>query len=229
MEVHLFLPHLAYAEIDSMIFFPTLFLSLKVKRNYKALLFSIGVTAPIFLVWDFIATWIGSWSFNPKWVLGIYVIDLPIEEVLFFVVTPFATLLIYDFLRTKVKDKTLNAFSRRNMIIVAVALLLLSVLAIRHSYTFVDLIYASLSIIFVEFLDEDLFKSRNYWIFLLLTYIPFLVFDHFLTSLPVVIYGHCSIIGIRVFSIPIEDFIYSFSMMNFYTLFYRRGSRIWIG
>ncbi|WP_054836857.1 lycopene cyclase domain-containing protein [Metallosphaera hakonensis] len=213
-----------------MIFFPTLLISLlfHVKRHYKALLLSIIITAPIFLIWDFLATGIRSWSFNPKWVLGIYVIDLPIEEVLFFVVTPFATLLIYDFVQSKMKDHTLSSFSQRNMGIFALVLLILGFFASDHSYTFIDLIYASLSIFLVELFDKDLFTSRNYWVFLLLTYIPFLIFDYFLTSLPVVIYGHNSILNIRVFTIPIEDFIYSFSMMNIYTLFYRRGMRIWI-
>lgn len=229
MEINIFLPHLAYVEIDSMIFFPALLISIlfKVKRYYKSLAFSIGIVDPLYIVWDFLATLKGSWSFNPKWILGIRIIDLPIEEVLFFIVTPFATLLIYDFVITKVSDRELNWITRKLMILIASLLLIIDLFLTRFSYTFIVLIYASLSILLVEFLDPEMFRSRNYWIFLGLTYIPFLIFDYFLTSLPVVIYGFHSILGIRIFTIPIEDAIYSFSMINFYTLFYRKGVKLW--
>ncbi len=229
MELGLFLPHLAYVEIDSLIFFPTLLISLVsgVKRRYRSLLFSVGVVSPLYLVWDFLATWKDSWHFNPKWVLGIYVVDLPIEEVLFFFVTPFATLLIYDFVMQKVKDREFTFVTRGRVTAVALLLLLADVFLTSYSYTFIDLVYVASSLLLVEFVDSSMLKSRNYWIFVLLTYIPFMVFDFFLTSLPVVIYGPHSILGVRIITIPVEDALYSFSMMNFYTLFYRQGEKVW--
>ncbi|MBW9142001.1 MAG: lycopene cyclase domain-containing protein, partial [Candidatus Aramenus sp.] len=36
-----------------------------------------------------------------------------------------------------------------------------------------------------------------------------------------------SILGFRISTIPWEDAVYSFSMMNFYALFYRRGVAAW--
>ncbi len=94
-----------YTMIDSMIFFPALILSLFVRRNYFQLLKSIAIVSPLYLFWDFLATWKDSWSFNPKYVMGIYVINLPMEEVMFFLVTPFATLLIFDFVMNSVRDR----------------------------------------------------------------------------------------------------------------------------
>lgn len=229
MEFALFLPHLAYLEIDSMIFFPTLAISLifHVRRMYKSLAFSMVIVAPLYLVWDFLATWKDSWSFNPHWVFGVYVADLPVEEVLFFFVTPFATLLIYDFLMMKFRDKEVKFITRDRVTVVAVTILLLDVLFVGYSYTFIDLIYLSASLLLSNVLDPDMLRSRNYWYFVALTYIPFMVFDYFLTSLPVVIYGPHSILGIRIITIPIEDALYSLSMMNFYTLFYRQGRKVW--
>ncbi len=77
-----------YTMIDSMIFFPALILSLFVRRNYFQLLKSIAIVSPLYLFWDFLATWKDSWSFNPKYVMGIYVINLPMEEVMFFLSNP---------------------------------------------------------------------------------------------------------------------------------------------
>jgi len=229
LEFDIFLPHLAYVEIDSMIFFPALLVSilLKVRRYYKSLAFSIGVVAPLYITWDFLATLKDSWSFNPEWILGIRTVDLPVEEVFFFVVTPFATLLIYDFVRTKIADREVSWITRKLMILIALFLLAIDVFLTEYSYTLIVLIYLSSSILLVEFLDPKMFRSTNYWIFLGLTYIPFFVFDYFLTSLPVVVYGPHSILGVRIFTIPIEDAIYSFSMMNFYTVFYRKGAKVW--
>ncbi|AOL16487.1 lycopene cyclase [Sulfolobus sp. A20] len=226
--VTFFYPHLAYIEIDSMIFFPTLIISLLfVKRRYKALAFSILVSSIPFILWDIFATSIDSWSFNPYWIIGLKIINLPIEEILFFFVTPFACLMIYDFVNIKIRDNKIPFVRRDKVLIVSIIVLVLDFFFRYFSYTFVDLIYFSASLILVEIFDEEMFKSTNYWVFVALTYIPFLVFDYFLTSLPIVIYGPHSILGIRILTIPIEDAIYSLTMMNFYTLFYRVGERMW--
>jgi len=229
LEFDFFQPHLAYLEIDSLIFFPTFFISIisKVKRRYKSLLLSMVIVSPLYLAWDFLATWVGSWHFNPKWVLGIYVFDLPLEEVLFFFVTPFATLLIYDFITQKFKDKEVDFITKKRVVIASAFLLVMAALLFSYSYTSVDLLYLAISFLVVEYFDESMFRSRNYWAFLLLTYVPFFVFDYFLTSLPVVIYGPHSILGFRILTIPWEDAVYSFSMMNFYALFYRQGVSAW--
>ncbi|AAK43013.1 lycopene cyclase domain-containing protein [Saccharolobus solfataricus] len=216
-----------YLMIDSMIFFPTLILSFLIKRNYVKLLKSIGIVSPIYLFWDFLATWRNSWTFNPKYVAGIYVIDLPIEEVMFFLVTPFATLLIFDFVMGKVRDKEVKWVPK--VVCVAIPLLLLTLpFVYNYSYTFIDLVYLIMSLIVSLLIGRNLLASRNFWIFMGLSYIPFLVFDYFLTSDPVVIYGSHSIVGIRFITIPIEDFIYSFSMITFYTVFYIRGNSLWM-
>jgi len=225
--MEIFFPRYAYLEIDSMMFFPTLILSLLfVKRNYVNLLKSIAIVAPLYLFWDFLATWKDTWGFNPKYVLGVYVIDLPIEEVLFFVVTPFATLMIYDFVRQKVKDKEVNWVPKAVKVIIPVLLLSLP-FTLTYSYTFIVTLYLIMALSISLIAGKQMLTSRNFWIYMGLTYIPFMVFDYFLTSIPVVIYWPHSILGVRVITIPVEDFIYSFSMLVLYTLFYR-GTNIWM-
>ncbi|ARM75584.1 lycopene cyclase domain-containing protein [Acidianus manzaensis] len=228
MEIPFLFPRYAYLEIDSLIFFPTLIISLlflRGKRDYKALIKSILIVSPLYLAWDFIATWKDSWSFNPKYVLGLYVIDLPIEEVIFFFVTPFATLLIYDFLKSySLKlNNHVNVTRKYKQIIFLISIILIAlgiIILPNYSYMGMDLIYLSASLLTSLVVYSKLLLSKIFWEFILLSYIPFFVFDFFLTSLPIVIYGDKSIIGIRVITIPIEDFIYSFSMLTFYITFY---------
>jgi lycopene cyclase domain-containing protein len=64
-------------------------------RKAKALL-SMAMVAVPFLVWDVLVTAAGHWSFSPHYTLGFTIINLPVEEVLFFVVVPLASILVWE-------------------------------------------------------------------------------------------------------------------------------------
>ena len=51
--------------------------------------------AILFIGWDILYTKIGVWGFNENYICGIKLFNLPIEEVLFFVVVPFSCVFIY--------------------------------------------------------------------------------------------------------------------------------------
>ena len=225
MEV--FLKHIAYQEIDLMILFPGLLFTVMPRtrrlRNYRALLLSIAVTSLLFLAWDFVAVKVGTWGFNPEYVMPFRVIDLPVEEIEFFFVVPFSSLVFYDVYNVVVHTKL--RVGRRAFVAAGVASALSSLAFADHSYTFVVLIYLGASLVVSSLLDPDMLNSLSFWLFIATTYVPFIVFDYFLTSIPVVVYGEGATVGIRVLTIPIEDFLYSFSMFVFYALFYRLFSR----
>ena len=72
---------------------------LKFWRNWRALLYTIGLILIIFGAWDIFATWRGHWQFNPAGVWPIRVINLPLEEILFFVVIPFCCIFTWEAIR----------------------------------------------------------------------------------------------------------------------------------
>jgi lycopene cyclase domain-containing protein len=49
-----------------------------------------------FLVWDAIAIALGVWHYNPRYVSGINLPFMPLEELLFFIVIPLCSLLTYS-------------------------------------------------------------------------------------------------------------------------------------
>ena len=69
---------------------------LRFYRYPRRLLLAIGAPLPLFLAWDGFATARGHWDFNPKYITGIMIGNLPLEEVLFFVVIPFCALFTWE-------------------------------------------------------------------------------------------------------------------------------------
>jgi len=63
----------------------------KPRRLLRALLPVLGV----FLVWDAIAIAADVWTYNPRYVSGITVPFMPLEELLFFIVIPLCGLLTF--------------------------------------------------------------------------------------------------------------------------------------
>ena len=50
----------------------------------------------VFSLWDIVAIARDHWTYNPKYVTGIHLGDLPLEEVVFFIVIPICALLSYE-------------------------------------------------------------------------------------------------------------------------------------
>ena len=64
--------------------------------SWRRLVLAIALPMVPFVLWDMVATSRGHWSFNPRYTLGIELVNLPLEEVLFFVVVPFCALFTWE-------------------------------------------------------------------------------------------------------------------------------------
>ncbi len=68
-----------------------------VYRQPRRLLGALLPVAVVFLVWDVVAIAAGVWWYNPRYLLGLMLPgDVPLEEVLFFLVVPLCGLLTYS-------------------------------------------------------------------------------------------------------------------------------------
>lgn len=65
-------------------------------RNSKSLIISIFLIALMFGAWDILATARGHWTFNPNGVGRLRIFNLPLEEVLFFIVIPFCCIFTWE-------------------------------------------------------------------------------------------------------------------------------------
>lgn len=180
-------------------------------KKWKYLFPAITIPAIIFLVWDEWFTRIGVWGFNPKYLSGMYVLSLPLEEVLFFICIPYACVFTYeavgyfskrDYLKNAVK--TINVF----------LIILLTVIALINYYrwyTFVTFISLSLFLLFLHFKLKPDYLGKFYLAFLFIL-IPFFIVNGILTGTgiegQVVWYNDAENLGIRMGTIPIEDTFY---------------------
>lgn len=151
------------------------------------------------------------WQFNPAYVLGINVWGLPIEEWLFFLTIPYSCLFIYESLNFLIKKDHLLRFSKNFSIVLIVILSITALLNTDKSYTWIKLSLAALMLVFVV-LKKFPFMGKFYRAYLV-SLIPFLIVNGILTSLPVVIYNDAENLGIRIFTIPVEDTMYSLLLL----------------
>jgi len=80
--------------------------SLPLARRGKAAVKAILIPSFVFWCWDIAATFRGHWSFNPKFVIGVTLVNLPIEEYLFFIVVGFVSVFTYEVVISKLPRKT---------------------------------------------------------------------------------------------------------------------------
>lgn len=181
-------------------------------RSWKFIFPGLIITGLLFLVWDYIFTITNVWSFNEKYVIGIYFLNLPLEEILFFLTVPFACIFIYECLNYYIEKDILKKFSK----IISIALILLSVILLIIFY---DKVYSLITfslllilLVYLQFIYKAEYLSRSYLAFFV-SLIPFYVVNGILTSLPIVIYNDDQNIGFRIGTIPFEDHFYSLSML----------------
>ena len=216
--------HFGYLEILLIIFVPVAFLSLltrfSVYRRYTPLAISIIFVAPFYILWDQLAVIYGTWSFNKANVIGLYFFHIPFEEVAFFLVVPFSTIFILEVLSGRIQGELNRQTVISAGISFSILLVIFGIVNISRSYTSIVSFFAAGSIILGLSLNIDLMLSKSLWLYMVISYVPFIIFDHILVTLPVFTYGKGAIIGLKIIGIPVEEFLYVFSLLLSYAIFY---------
>jgi lycopene cyclase domain-containing protein len=189
---------------------------MKYIKRWKAVFTAIAITAIVFIVWDIIFTKIGVWSFNPRYHSGIEFFDLPIEEWLFFICIPYASIFIhfafhYFFPKVSLSDKTVRVVY---LILMAV---LLPTIVLHYDKWYTAVNYSFLILVLTYTILKAPTILNTFFITFLIILIPFSIVNGILTGSfidePVVSYNNAENLGIRLGTIPIEDIGYAFSML----------------
>ncbi len=86
-------------------FWLEIFFKVRVLARFIRLLFSVLPVAFLYLVWDAYAISRKHWQFDKEQISGIYApFNIPLEEVLFFLIVPCAAVMTIEAVRTRKKD-----------------------------------------------------------------------------------------------------------------------------
>jgi lycopene cyclase domain-containing protein len=201
------------------IFIPFLFSfhpKIKFNLSWKSFFPASIIIAIVFIIWDSIFTHLGVWYFNPDYILGIYFLKLPLEEILFFICIPFSCVFTYfcldKFYNLKWNPKTEVIFC----ILFATILLIAGIIHLDKLYTSVTFISTALVCLILKFVLKIDWFGKAVTVYAILL-IPFLMVNGILTGTgiegAVVNYNPSENLGIRILTIPVEDAFYGFEMI----------------
>ena len=189
---------------------------LRFDKQWRYLFPAMLLTMVIFIPWDMVKTYLAVWGFNPRYLLGFNIGNLPVEEWMFFIAIPYACLFTYHSLNYLVKKDYLGKYADTVSLALAVLLLIVGLLNTGRLYTSVTFISTGLFLCFHWFVVKGDFMGRFYVMYLV-TLIPFFIVNGLLTGsfIPeeVVFYDNTQNLGIRLGTIPIEDMVYGFLML----------------
>ena len=209
-------------------------------KKWKYLFPAMFITAAFFIVWDSIFTSNGVWGFNPKFVTGISIYNLPLEEILFFFCIPYSSIFAYEALMLitiklhhisspdslfTIKLDFGNRFSKYISHTLMAVCLIGIVFYYDKAYTFYTCLFLGIFLLLQLFWIKGEYLGRFYFAYLIVM-IPFTIVNGLLTGSwigePVVWYNNEQNLGIRFLTIPVEDVFYGMLMLGMIVSIYER-------
>lgn len=199
--------------------FPLLFgflPQLKFHRVWGILLLANLPVSAFFIFWDAWFTSRGVWGFSPAYTSGIDWFGLPWEECMFFVIIPAACIFIYWSINAVTPTEPFRRIERPLTVALALVFLILGAWKWDHIYTATTSLLSGFFLVGHFLFVPSGYRGRFYLAYLV-SCIPFLLINGALTGAftegPVVLYNPDEYFGIRVQTIPVDDFGYSFLML----------------
>ncbi len=177
-------------------------------KNFKHFLISAGITSIIYICWDIFFTQNNIWKFNDVYILKYKFLLLPLEEYLFFLVVPYASLFIYECI--KIYFPNLKFGGTLPWIIILVFSILMLLSNLTKLYTVVTFGLLGAVIIFAYIWKTQIYKtiSNHLLVAWLVCLIPMSYVNGVLTGKPILIYNDAENCTFRIGTIPLEDFFY---------------------
>lgn len=182
-----------------------------------------------FIGWDVWFTSAGIWGFNPAYLLGPQLWGLPMEEWLFFICIPYASVFTYACLKHYVKRNPLN---RTSLTLGVTAICLCFMIYLENDDAWYTASACITTGLFLTWMTASFAKwSDLFWFTYLVLLVPFVITNGVLTGIAfweypvihqlsgqvtesIVWYNPDHNIGWRIFSMPVDDLIYGFLLIG---------------
>lgn len=221
--------HLLYLAIDAgVLSLPFLFSfhpRIRFYQHWRAFLFGCTLTLVPFIIWDIAFTQSGVWGFNPRYLTGVNLIGLPLEEWLFFICIPYAcvfTFYCFGLVKWKVNLKPWYVV----FAIMSLVFIVMAILNTERAYTFLTFLLTGVTLGYLSLVSKPKWLPRA-----VLTYVCILPFFFISNGLltgswieeEVVWYNNTENLGIRLNTIPIEDSAYGFLLVLLNMMLFERA------
>jgi lycopene cyclase domain-containing protein len=168
------------------------------------------------VIWDSTFTQMGVWGFTPKYLAGWYRLDLPVEEILFFICIPYACLFTYYCFRIYYGINYRLRSERFITWFFFGCCIFLAITFHDRYYTFYTAVGLAIFLLFLTLVVKVKWLGLFYFSHMFLL-IPFFIVNGILTGTgldePIVWYNNTENMGIRLLTIPFEDVFYGMLML----------------
>jgi lycopene cyclase domain-containing protein len=193
------------------IFFPFVFSFTKIfdfHKDWKYYFPANFIVAFIFILWDIYKTQVGVWWFDQKYTLGINIYNLPIEEIFFFICIPYACIFTYYCFKKHIKIN--NLVKSISQFALWLPMIAVAFLFYDRLYPMITFTLLGISWILLKKYKPDFYPY--FFIVYIIMFFPFFLSNGILTggfiNRSIVNYNPEEIIGLRLYTIPFEDYFY---------------------
>lgn len=180
-------------------------------KQWRHLFPAMLISGGLFIAWDVAFTNWGVWGFNARYLLGIEIINLPLEEWLFFIAIPYACVFTYEAFKVLIPHDLLGKQSRVISWVLILGLSIIAIFNLEKAYTATTFLLLSAFIAFLEIVVKPKYLGRFYLAYGVVI-LPFFIVNGILTGSwideEVVWYNDLENLGIRMGTIPVEDTFY---------------------
>lgn len=189
---------------------------LRFDLTWKSFWPAVFISAFVFILWDIYFTSLGVWGFNPAYITGHYIFNLPVEEVLFFICIPYASVFTYHCLNELLQKDPMSKYMDKITFTLVIFLSATGIFFIGNLYTGTTFILLAIMLLFLKYGLKIKWLGRFYRMYSIIL-IPFLIVNGILTGSfieePVVWYNDTENLGIRLMTIPVEDVFYGMLLL----------------
>ena len=144
--------------------------------------------------------------------MGITLLGLPLEELLFFLTVPFACIFIHACLNYYIKWQISVRITGTISSLVVVFCTAGLIFYYHRIYTTITCGVLLLLVLIIQYIIKSVWLNRFYFTYLV-ALIPFYAVNGMLTSIPIVSYNNIQNMGLRVGTIPVEDHFYLMALL----------------
>jgi lycopene cyclase domain-containing protein len=180
---------------------------------------ALALTGVLYLFWNSLAVRRGDWTFNPKYAGALRLFHLPVGGVLFLVAVPYASLFLFEMVRSSFSSEWWPV-ARTPLLAGALVFVVAAWLFRHHGFTLITMVSAVIFLSTLALTHPGLAGRSEFWIWLGACFVGLAVVCWLTAALPILWYNPKAFTGLKIGPVPLEDFIYNLSFVGLTLCFY---------